>query len=165
VACPVRPPSPVQRSPRPTGPTHRAEVTRRSRKEPSTMTATICLPTTELISIDAMASVDTALWQCPALRPARHDNHPAHSALRGRRAPERPAPRHDRHRPRLSSRSAPGGRSVPSTRLSRDGGVSPAHRPSNPDTEQDHHRSSVRPSCTDTPRSTTNLNAPEDLCH
>ena len=28
------------------------------------MTVTICLPATELISIDAMASVDTALWQC-----------------------------------------------------------------------------------------------------
>jgi hypothetical protein len=28
------------------------------------MTATICLPVTELISIDAMASVDTAIWQC-----------------------------------------------------------------------------------------------------
>jgi hypothetical protein len=28
------------------------------------MTVTICLPATEAISIDAMASVDTALWQC-----------------------------------------------------------------------------------------------------
>jgi hypothetical protein len=28
------------------------------------MTVTICLPATELISIDAMASVNTALWQC-----------------------------------------------------------------------------------------------------
>jgi hypothetical protein len=25
---------------------------------------TICLPVTEVISIDAMASVDTAIWQC-----------------------------------------------------------------------------------------------------
>jgi hypothetical protein len=28
------------------------------------MTVTVCLPATEVISIDAMASVDTALWQC-----------------------------------------------------------------------------------------------------
>jgi hypothetical protein len=28
------------------------------------MTFTVCLPATEVISIDAMASVDTALWQC-----------------------------------------------------------------------------------------------------
>jgi hypothetical protein len=28
------------------------------------MTVTICLPVTEVISIDAMASVDTATWQC-----------------------------------------------------------------------------------------------------
>ena len=40
------------------------EVTRRSRKGPGTMTVTICLPTTEVISIDAMASVDTVLWWC-----------------------------------------------------------------------------------------------------
>jgi len=40
------------------------EVTRRSRKGPGTMTVTLCLPATELISIDAMASVDTVLWSC-----------------------------------------------------------------------------------------------------
>jgi ribosomal protein L37AE/L43A len=40
------------------------EVTRRSRKGPSTMTVTLCLPATEVISIDAMASVDTAIWRC-----------------------------------------------------------------------------------------------------
>ena len=28
------------------------------------MTVTVCLPATEVISIDAMASVDTAIWQC-----------------------------------------------------------------------------------------------------
>jgi hypothetical protein len=28
------------------------------------MTVTVCLPITEVISIDAMASVDTAIWQC-----------------------------------------------------------------------------------------------------
>ncbi|MGH4010655.1 MAG: hypothetical protein ACRDTH_21255 [Pseudonocardiaceae bacterium] len=28
------------------------------------MTVTLCLPTTELISIDAMASVDTVVWWC-----------------------------------------------------------------------------------------------------
>jgi ribosomal protein L37AE/L43A len=43
--------------------TLRTEVTRRSGKE-HTMTVTVCLPATEVISIDAMASVDTALWQC-----------------------------------------------------------------------------------------------------
>jgi hypothetical protein len=42
----------------------RTEVTRRSGKEPGTMTVTICLPATEVISIDAMASVDTVLWSC-----------------------------------------------------------------------------------------------------
>jgi hypothetical protein len=40
------------------------EVTRRSGKGPGTMTVTICLPATEVISIDAMASVDTVLWSC-----------------------------------------------------------------------------------------------------
>jgi hypothetical protein len=40
------------------------------RAEP--MTVAICLPTTEVISIDAMASVDTVVWRCPAgPRPAR----------------------------------------------------------------------------------------------
>jgi ribosomal protein L37AE/L43A len=39
------------------------EVTQRSGKE-HTMTVTVCLPITEVISIDAMASVDTAIWQC-----------------------------------------------------------------------------------------------------
>ena len=28
------------------------------------MTVTVCLPATEVISIDAMASVDTAIWRC-----------------------------------------------------------------------------------------------------
>jgi hypothetical protein len=42
----------------------RTEVTRRSGKGPGTMTVTICLPATEVISIDAMASVDTVLWSC-----------------------------------------------------------------------------------------------------
>jgi len=28
------------------------------------MAVTICLPVAEVISIDAMASVDTAIWQC-----------------------------------------------------------------------------------------------------
>jgi hypothetical protein len=28
------------------------------------MTVTVCLPATEVISIDAMASVDTVLWRC-----------------------------------------------------------------------------------------------------
>ena len=28
------------------------------------MTATLCLPVTEVIGIDAMASVDTVLWRC-----------------------------------------------------------------------------------------------------
>jgi hypothetical protein len=28
------------------------------------MTVTVCLPATEVISIDAMASVDTVLWWC-----------------------------------------------------------------------------------------------------
>ena len=42
----------------------RTEVTQRSGKGPGTMTVTICLPATEVISIDAMASVDTVLWSC-----------------------------------------------------------------------------------------------------
>jgi ribosomal protein L37AE/L43A len=41
----------------------RTEVTQRSGKEP-TMTVTLCLPATEVISIDAMASVDTVVWWC-----------------------------------------------------------------------------------------------------
>ncbi|MGH4010641.1 MAG: hypothetical protein ACRDTH_21185 [Pseudonocardiaceae bacterium] len=28
------------------------------------MTVTLCLPATEMISIDAMASVDTVVWRC-----------------------------------------------------------------------------------------------------
>ncbi|MGH3754654.1 MAG: hypothetical protein ACRDRP_18545 [Pseudonocardiaceae bacterium] len=28
------------------------------------MTVTLCLPVTEVISIDAMASVDTVVWRC-----------------------------------------------------------------------------------------------------
>jgi len=39
------------------------EVARRSGKG-HTMTVTICLPATEVISIDAMASVDTVIWRC-----------------------------------------------------------------------------------------------------
>jgi hypothetical protein len=72
----------------------RTEVTRRSRKG-RPMTVTVCLPATEVISIDAMASVDTALWWCPALRPPRHYDHPTHGTLRGHRAPGRRAPCHD----------------------------------------------------------------------
>jgi hypothetical protein len=59
----------VQRSPRPTGSysphrhlaTLHTEVTRRLGKEHP---MTICLPVAEVISIDAMASVDTVLWRC-----------------------------------------------------------------------------------------------------
>ena len=40
-----------------------SKVARRSGKE-YTMTVTVCLPVTEVISIDAMASVDTTIWQC-----------------------------------------------------------------------------------------------------
>jgi hypothetical protein len=39
----------------------RTEVTRRSGKGPATMTVTLCRPATEVISIDAMASVDTVV--------------------------------------------------------------------------------------------------------
>ena len=39
----------------------RAEITRRSGKE---HTMTVCLPVTEVIIIDAMASVDTVVWRC-----------------------------------------------------------------------------------------------------
>jgi len=42
----------------------RTEVIRRSGKGPGTMTVTLCLPATEVISIDAMASVDTVVWRC-----------------------------------------------------------------------------------------------------
>jgi hypothetical protein len=41
----------------------RTEVTRRSGKE-HTMTVTICLPATEVININAMASVNTVVWRC-----------------------------------------------------------------------------------------------------
>lgn len=41
----------------------RAEVARRSGPE-HPMTDTVCLPATEVISIDAMASVDTVVWWC-----------------------------------------------------------------------------------------------------
>jgi hypothetical protein len=40
------------------------EVIQRSAKGPGTMTVTICLPATELVNIDAMASVDTVVWWC-----------------------------------------------------------------------------------------------------
>ena len=66
---------------------------------PGTMTVTFCLPATEVISIDAMASVDTVVWRCRLCETARHCDHPTHSALREHRAPKRPAPRHDRHGP------------------------------------------------------------------
>jgi hypothetical protein len=47
---------------------------------------TVCLPVTEVISIDAMASVDTAIWQCricdqhgtATTRPAAHSDAVAH---------------------------------------------------------------------------------------
>jgi hypothetical protein len=42
----------------------RTEVIQRSGKEPGTMAVTLCLPATEVISIDAMASVDTVVWRC-----------------------------------------------------------------------------------------------------
>ncbi|HKR49705.1 MAG TPA: hypothetical protein VJT72_09035 [Pseudonocardiaceae bacterium] len=42
----------------------RTEVHRRSGKGPTTMTMTICLPATEVINIDATASVDTVVWRC-----------------------------------------------------------------------------------------------------
>jgi hypothetical protein len=44
--------------------TLRTEVTQHSGKKPGTMTVTFCLPATEVISIDAMASVDTVVWWC-----------------------------------------------------------------------------------------------------
>jgi hypothetical protein len=44
--------------------TLRTEVTHRSGKRPGTMTVTISLPATEVISIDAMASVNTVVWRC-----------------------------------------------------------------------------------------------------
>jgi hypothetical protein len=43
--------------------TLRTEVAQRSSKEHTT-TVALCLPATELISIDAMASVDTVVWWC-----------------------------------------------------------------------------------------------------
>jgi hypothetical protein len=42
----------------------RTEVTQRSAKEHHPMPATVCFPATEVISIDAMASVDTVVWWC-----------------------------------------------------------------------------------------------------
>jgi ribosomal protein L37AE/L43A len=42
----------------------RTEVHRRSGKGPAPTTVTVCLPATEVISIDAMASVDTVVWRC-----------------------------------------------------------------------------------------------------
>jgi hypothetical protein len=42
----------------------RIEVIRRSGTGSGTMTVTIYLPATEVISIDAMASVDTVVWRC-----------------------------------------------------------------------------------------------------
>ena len=80
----------------------RTEVTRRSGKGPGTMTVTICLPATEVISTDTMASVDTVVWRCRLCDHHGTATHPACGAFRGRRAPDRPAPRHDRHRPRIS---------------------------------------------------------------
>jgi hypothetical protein len=43
--------------------TLRTEVTQRSAKE-HPMPDTVCFPATEVISIDAMASVDTVVWWC-----------------------------------------------------------------------------------------------------
>ena len=76
----------------------RTEVTHRSGKG-HTMTVTLCLPATEVISIDTMASVDTVVWWCRlcdrhgtvTTRPAAHSE--------GCRAPDHPAPHHDRHHP------------------------------------------------------------------
>jgi hypothetical protein len=42
----------------------RAGVTRRSGKGHTMTDTTVCLPATELINIDAMASVDTVVWWC-----------------------------------------------------------------------------------------------------
>ena len=60
----------------------RAEVRQRSGKEYHPMPDTVCLPATELISIDAMASVATAVWWCQLCgdeatapsRPAAHSD-------------------------------------------------------------------------------------------
>jgi hypothetical protein len=43
----------------------RDAVDRRSREGPGTMTVTVCLPATEVISIDAMASVDVRAGDAP----------------------------------------------------------------------------------------------------
>lgn len=58
----------------------RTEVTQRAQTREHTMAETVCLPATEVISIDAMASVDTVSWWCrlcdhhgtAATRPAAH---------------------------------------------------------------------------------------------
>jgi hypothetical protein len=44
--------------------TLRTEVTRRSAKEHPMPETPVCFPATEVISIDAMASVDTVVWWC-----------------------------------------------------------------------------------------------------
>jgi hypothetical protein len=62
------------------------------------MTVTVCLPATELISIDAMASVDTVLWWCrlcnhhgtATTRPTAHSDGIEHLSA-------------EHHRPRISS--------------------------------------------------------------
>ncbi|MGH3755326.1 MAG: hypothetical protein ACRDRP_22045 [Pseudonocardiaceae bacterium] len=42
----------------------RAEITQRAQAKEHTMAEIVCLPVTEVISIDAMASVDTVVWWC-----------------------------------------------------------------------------------------------------
>jgi hypothetical protein len=64
----------------------RTEVTQRSAKEHHPMPDTVCLPATELINLDSMASVATAVWWCRlcgqeatgASRPAAHSDAVAH---------------------------------------------------------------------------------------
>lgn len=64
----------------------RAEVTRRSEKEHHPMADTVSFPVTELVNIDAMASVATTVWWCrlceheatAASRPAAHSDAVAH---------------------------------------------------------------------------------------
>ncbi|MGH3692593.1 MAG: hypothetical protein ACRDRX_01065 [Pseudonocardiaceae bacterium] len=53
------------------------------------MTVTVCLPATEVISIDAMASVDTVVWRCricdhhgtATTRPAAHSDGVEHLSV------------------------------------------------------------------------------------
>jgi hypothetical protein len=68
--------------------TLRANVTRRSGKGPTTMTVTVCLPATEVISIDALASAGLGSF-CPLKffgvgdRPGGVSRRNAHSPISG----------------------------------------------------------------------------------